>query len=70
MDVFLLWHERAFNGGCSDEKLIGAYTTRTRAEEALAAFQTLPGFCDYPDGFTIDSYQLDKSHWTEGFTTI
>jgi hypothetical protein len=70
MDFFLLWHERALDGGCSDEKLIGVYSTRERAEEALATFQTLPGFCDHPDGFTISPYQLDKSHWTEGFTTI
>jgi hypothetical protein len=70
MDVFLLSHERALDGGCGDEKLIGIYSTRERAEEVLAVFQTLPGFCDYPDRFTISPYQLDESHWTEGFATI
>jgi hypothetical protein len=66
MNVLLLWHERALNGGCSDEKLIGAYATRARAEEALARFQTLPGFCDYPDGFTIVPYSTGQESLDRG----
>ena len=36
-------------------KVIGIYTSRPLAEAALDRARGLPGFCDEPEGFTIDA---------------
>jgi hypothetical protein len=28
------------------------------------------GFRDFPDGFSIDEYEIDKDHWQEGFVGL
>ena len=66
--VFLLHHEYEW---CDrDEiKLIGVYATQAEAELAIQRLQDQPGFRDWPDGFSIDRYQLGCDHWIEGFVT-
>mgnify|MGYP003581344561 CR=1 FL=1 len=53
-----------------DVKTIGVYSTRDNAAAAIQRFRGRPGFRDYPDGFQIDEYPLDRDHWGEGFTTL
>lgn len=66
--VFILQHERPETEEVmEDVKFIGAYSSRVSAEAAVHRLQRQPGFCDYPDGFSIDEYEVDKDHWTEGF---
>ncbi|WP_443946597.1 hypothetical protein ACJVDH_05680 [Pedobacter sp. AW1-32] len=69
--VYLLWHthvnENLEDG--EDVKLIGAYSTREKAEEALSRSIRLEGFKDFPEGFEISAYKLDKDEWTSGFVT-
>lgn len=65
MKVYLVWHEHEDDG-----KLIGVFSNREIAERAVAAFLEKPGFKDFPEGFTIDEYQVDKPYWEEGFVTI
>jgi hypothetical protein len=48
---------------------IGVYSSRQTAEEAVRKLRELSGFRDHPDGFHVESYQLDLDHWTEGFVT-
>lgn len=67
--VFLLWHSYELNE-CDETKLIGVYSTRRSAERAVEHLRLQPGFCDRPDDFTIDEYELDRDHWTEGFVTL
>lgn len=62
--AYLLQHENPLN---EDVKVIGLYSSEASAREAIARLQAQPGFCDYPDGFSIDLYELDRDHWTEGF---
>lgn len=50
-----------------DVKLIGAYASEAAAQAAIERLRKQPGFRDYPDDFTIDAYEIDKDHWTEGF---
>lgn len=65
--VFVLQHVAREDQDNEDVKFIGAYSSRVAAEAAIARLLARPGFSDYPDGFYIDEYQLDKDHWTEGF---
>jgi hypothetical protein len=65
-NVFVLHHTY----GCSESetyKLIGIFSSEELAKSAVYAHSQLPGFKDYPDGFEISLYQIDKSHWDEGF---
>lgn len=66
--VFILQHERPETEDVDgDVKFIGAYSTQTSAEAAIERLQKQPGFCDYPNDFSIDEYHIDMDHWTEGF---
>jgi len=64
--AYVLHHEYEWCGR-DESKLIGLYATKRDAEEAAALLKHQPGFCDWPDGFTIDKYHLNQTHWTEGF---
>ncbi len=67
--VFVLQHEYEW---CNrDEvKFIGVYLTRTDAEAAAQRLRKQPGFCNWPEGFSIDEHELGADHWTEGFSTM
>jgi len=69
--VYLLWHthlDENLDGG-EDVKLIGVYSSRKNAEEALSRSKYLNGFKDFPDGFDISVNKLDKDEWVSGFAT-
>jgi len=69
--VYLLWHthlDENLDGGESF-KLIGTYSSRSLAEDALERASKLTGFKDHLDGFEIDEYILNDDHWTSGFIT-
>jgi hypothetical protein len=52
-------------------KLIGAYSSKEKADEAKRQAMLLPGFRDFPQGFSIDQYAVDGSNsWPEGFHTV
>ena len=40
------------------------------AEKSLSEYRENPEFINYPDGFSIDEYEIDKPEWTEGFFTF
>lgn len=66
--VFILQHERPeAEDRIEDVRFIGAYSSEASAPAAVERLRTQPGFRDYPDHFTIDAYEIDKDHWTEGF---
>jgi len=68
--VFVLQHVHSFDQGEEDVKLIGVYSSRDNAQNAIKRLRESPGFCENPDGFCIDEYQLDKDQWVEGFVTL
>ncbi len=79
--VFVLQHCSTDESGNDDVKMIGAYKSQTEAESAVARLHRMPGFSDSPaildprtgegtSGFTIDEYELNKDHWTEGFVSV
>lgn len=72
--VFIVQHVHVLPDGQECVKLIGAYSTRESAHEAIGRVQIQPGFCDHPgiidpltddeeEGFYIGEYQLDKDYW-------
>jgi hypothetical protein len=67
--IYLLWHVHKLNELDDDEKLIGAYSSEEKAEEAKLRAMKKPGFQDAPDGFEISPYEVDQDHWLEGFVT-
>lgn len=48
---------------------IAVYSTKEKAEEALAKFKLHPKFRDHPDGFYLNEYKLNECEWQEGFFT-
>jgi hypothetical protein len=67
--VFLLWHVHELPDQEDDEKLIGVYRTEADAEAAVLRLKDRPGFCEAPEGFLIDKYELNRDNWTEGYIT-
>jgi hypothetical protein len=66
--VFILQHEGPETEDRMDDvKFIGAYSSQKLAEAAIERLRSQPGFRDSPDVFSIDEYEVDKDHWTEGF---
>jgi hypothetical protein len=64
-----LHHEREAEGpgDCDDVKLIGAFSTKRKAEEAIFLLLDKPGFKKHQAGFSIDEYEVDEVHWLSGF---
>jgi hypothetical protein len=69
--VFMLSHTHEFDDGHEDVKIIGMYSSKTKAEDALAKVQDQPGFRSYPAGFSIDEWSVDSNviGWLDGFVT-
>jgi hypothetical protein len=53
-----------------DAKLIGAYRKRSDCEEAIVRLKDKSGIREYPAGFQIEEYPLNKDHWSEGFINV
>jgi hypothetical protein len=68
--VYVVLHVHEIADGAEDTKLIGVYESHAAATEAVSRLRKQPGFKDHPEGFTIDAYELNKDHWTEGFVTV
>jgi hypothetical protein len=68
--VYVLQHEHVIEDDMEDVKFIGVYSSREKAQAAIARLSQAPGFAVAVDGFHIDEYQLDKDHWVEGYSTL
>jgi hypothetical protein len=69
MTTFVLQHARGSEQD-EDVKLIGIYSTEEAGKKAIAAWFLQSGFRDAPDGFVLSAYELDETHWTDGYVTI
>lgn len=69
-EVHVVWHEFEEPAEIDHERVVGVFSTRALAEEAVAASMQLPGFADYPDGFMTGAVTLGERGWTEGFATV
>jgi len=66
-NVHVLWFVRKPDTPDEEELLIGIYESEADARHAIERLRKQPGFVDAPDGFQINSYELGKDHWTDGF---
>ena len=67
-DVYLLWHIHDTGHGDEETKLIGVYSTKENAQQAISRLK--PGFKDYPNDFQIELCGVDETGWSEGFITV
>ncbi|MWP62971.1 MULTISPECIES: hypothetical protein [unclassified Gilliamella] len=65
--VYVLHHIRDEGTADEDKKKIGTYSSYKLAEEAKNRVKDKSGFIDYPDGFYIDEYIINKNYWPDGF---
>lgn len=65
--AYLLWFVQEREGVDDCELLIGVYSSEDAAKKAIERVKGQKGFSDFPEGFQICPYELDKDHWTEGF---
>ncbi len=70
MHVYVLQHTHERGEDDEDVKFIGVYATEEAGRKAIAELLLQPGFRDAPDGFYLSRYELDKTHWTDGYVTI
>ena len=70
MHVFLLQHEHQIDATNTDVKIIGIYSTEELAKVTVSRLSHTPGFSEHTYGFSIDRYEVDKDHWSEGFVTM
>ena len=70
--VWLVWHidDNASTDEEEYEKLIGVYSSRQLARDAIKRLRDKPGFRDYPERWKIDDWDLDQDEWLEGFVTV
>jgi hypothetical protein len=70
--VWVVQHERRIGRGSEqlECKLIGIYSTKKLAREAVAKLRRKPGFKKYPRGFSIGPMVLDLTYWASGFVTV
>ena len=65
--VFVVQHVHEREDDVEDVKLIGVYSSREKADAAVARLSRQPGFSDAADGFHVDEYRVDQDHWAEGY---
>ena len=53
--------------GANIQRMLGVYSTKEAAEEAIQRIKSLPGFVDEPDCFAVDRDTVDEVGWREGF---
>jgi hypothetical protein len=68
--VFVVQHSYEKADGSDEVKFIGVYCSRDSAQAAVGSLIAEPGFVDHAEGFFIDEYRLDETHWKEGFGTV
>jgi len=68
--VFLVQHSYESSlSGDEEIKLIGVYSSKQKANDAVCFLSKQPGFKDFADYFFVEEYQLDETNWQEGFVT-
>jgi hypothetical protein len=68
--LYSVWHEYESTPEVDEEKLIGYYSTRERAELAIARVRDKPGFSDRPNNFNIYDEVLGMESWRTGFVRL
>lgn len=65
--VYIVHHVRAEPGRADDVRMIGVYSSKEAAKNAVLRARMQPGFRRFPGGFKILKYSLDQDQWAAGF---
>ena len=67
--IFIVHHSYQLDNAASSEetKLIGVYSSKLKAQQAIRRLRKQPGFKRLPTYFSIDEYWLDQVNWEDGF---
>jgi len=68
--VYLVQHENIEDDYIEEPRIVGVYSSEKLAQEAIKRAKTISEFCDYPEGFQVTKYILDKDQWLGGFKFI
>ena len=68
--IYMLYYIRSKNTDNEDIKLIGVYSTESKAQETIERLHEKPGFRDWPQGFEIAGTVLDRDGWIDGFLDL
>jgi hypothetical protein len=69
LKVFVVQHVRELPDEVEEVKFIGVYSTPRAAKSAIRELRVQSGFSAFPDGFCVNRYTIDETHWREGFVT-
>ncbi len=64
--VYIVRHVRAEKGRDEDVRLVGVYSTKDAAKDAVQRAGLQPDFRRFPNGFKISKHPLDTDHWAAG----
>ena len=67
VSVYIVHHVHAETGRDDDVRMIGVYSSKDAAKNAVLRARMQPGFRRFPNGFKIAKHALDKDLLTEGF---
>lgn len=67
--VFILHHTYG-NSESESYKILGVFSTKTKANSEISKYLELPGFKESPNGFTVTEYALDEPHWCGEVTVL
>jgi hypothetical protein len=45
---------------------VGVYSSEIEAKTAIERLKGKPGFSEFPKGFQIHPYELNRDHWKDG----
>jgi hypothetical protein len=65
--AFVVFHSYDDQNGDEQAKFIGIFVSAEKAQAAVDALRKMPGFADYPLGFSIEFHAFDRIGWSEGF---
>ena len=57
------------DAGEDDIKILGLYSTKERAEQAVRSASTQPGFVKGLGKFLVHPWPLDQKQWVDGLVT-
>lgn len=63
--VLMLKHSRKLDEDASSTILIGFYSSRKRVLDVIKKYRRVTGFCDYPDAFEVEEWEVDVDDYNE-----
>lgn len=68
--IYVLSHLRPLPDGEEEERQIGVYSSKERAELREACLQDQPIFREAPDEFYVVQFEIGEDCWTDGYVTV